>query len=630
MPHCCYRFLILVLALVGARESLAADVLEEQFTTKVQPLLSKYCFGCHGDEKSKGGINIEDYKTLGTAQRNPKFWKNVVHQLREGEMPPEDEKQPNDKERAALIQWLEQHATKIDLATIPKDPGRVTIHRLNRTEYNNTMRDLFGVKFRPGKNFPADGAGGAGFTNNADTLFLPPILMEKYLEAAGEVLDQVFASERLRERVLFVKPDKTKKITREVAAKKILTNYVSYAFRRFADDAEVERFMKLFRKASVRGDSFADSIKLALKGVLVSPRFLFRREKDQPINRPYRIDDFELASRLSYFLWSSMPDRTLLSLASKKELHQPAVLRAQIDRMLKDPKSRALAQEFAGQWLGFDKMREEVRPDKERFPEFDFPLRVAMYNEPLEFFHSMVLENRSALELLDSDTTFVNERLARHYRIAGVSGAHMRRVKLPRPERGGVLGMGAILSSTSFPLRTSPVLRGRYVLDELLGTPPPPPPPDAGQLPADDKQPDGLTFRQRLELHRQKTECSSCHSRLDPLGFGLENFDPVGKFRTQEHGKPVDASGKLPSGDKFTGAEELRMLLLKEREQFAYNLTERMLGYALGRGLEYYDLPTVESLRDNLVKDGYRMRTLIYGIAESYPFQYKRNKPIEK
>ena len=396
------------------------ELLEQAFSSKVRPLLATYCFGCHGAEKSKGGINIEDYKTLSAVRRNPKFWKNVVRQLRGAEMPPEDEKQPAAAQRTALIGWLEKHATRIDLASIPKDPGRVTIRRLNRTEYNNTMRDLFGIKSLPGKNFPADGAGGAGFDNNADTLFLPPILMEKYLEAAGRVLDQVFSDAKLRERVLFAKPGE--KLSKEQAARKILTNYASYAFRRYVTDEEVERFLTLFKMSSERGDPFADGVKLALKAVLVSPRFLFRREVDQATARPYRIDDFELASRLSYFLWASMPDRELLQLASKKQLRDPATLRAQVDRMLRDPRSRSLAESFAGQWLGFDKMREEVQPDKGRFPGFDFPLRVAMYREPLVFFEAMVKENRSALELIDSRTTFVNERLARHYGMAGVSG----------------------------------------------------------------------------------------------------------------------------------------------------------------------------------------------------------------
>ncbi len=323
-----------------------------------------------------------------------------------------------------------------------------------------------------------------------------------------------------------------------------------------------------------------------------------------------------------------MPDRELLQLASKDQLHQPEVMRAQVDRMLGDRRSRALAEAFAGQWLGFEKMREEVRPDKGRFPEFDFALRVSMYREPLEFFHALVQENRSLIEVLDSKSTFVNARLAKHYGIDGVAGSNMRRVPVPAG-RGGVLGMGAILTSTSLPLRTSPVLRGRYVLDELLGTPPPPPPPDAGQLPADDRQPDGMSFRQRLELHRQRAECSGCHSRMDPIGFGLEQFDPIGRFRTTNLGKPIDASGELPGGEKFTGAGELREILLDEREQFAYNVTERMLGYALGRGVEYYDLPTVYSLRDKLVEGGYLTRTLIHGITESFPFQFRRNEAIE-
>ena len=371
-------------------------------------------------------------------------------------------------------------------------------------------------------------------------------------------------------------------------------------------------------------------MKLALRAVLVSPRFLFRVEKDRAGMKEWKVDDFELASRLSYFLWSSMPDSQLLSLAAKSELGKPEILRAQVVRMLKDKRSLALAENFAGQWLGFEKMREEVKPDKDRFPNFGFSLRVAMYREPLLFFDSLVKENGSVLGLLDSNTTFLNEELARHYRVPGVTGRAMRRVTLKSPLRGGVLGMGSTLALTSMPLRTSPVKRGMYVLDTLMGTPPPPPPQDAGTLPADDKQPDGLTFRQRLELHRRDPRCANCHKRLDPLGFALENFDAVGQWRTTEHGVPVDSTGKLPDGTVVGGIADLKAHLMANRDPFARNLTEKMLAYALGRGVEYYDRPTVEALKKRLVEGDYRMHSLILGIAESYPFQYRRGPESAK
>jgi hypothetical protein len=616
-------FLALVMDVRADGQARAAE-----FEKDIRPLLDTYCFGCHGGEKVKGDVNLEDYKTLGIVQRNPRLWGTVVDQLESGDMPPEKaEKHPAAEERARLAKWLQDNATRIDLDAIPKDPGRVTIRRLNRSEYNNSVRDLFGVDFKPGKNFPADGAGGGGFTNNADTLFLPPILMENYLAAAGSVLDQAFASEKLRKRILFVEP--SDKLSAEDAARKILVYFSSFAFRRYATDPEAERFMGLFRKTIEGGGTFDQAMKLALKAVLVSPRFLFRSEKDQPGNAPYRIDDFELASRLSYFLWASMPDKGLLILAAQDKLHEPEILASEVHRMLDDPKSLALAQEFAGQWLGFDELRENVSPDKERFPEFTFALRVSMYQEPLQVFNALVRENRSILELLDSDSTYLNETLAKHYGIPGVTGSQMQRVALPNRQRGGVLGMGGILTATSFPLRTSPVRRGRFVLDELLGTPPPPPPPDAGSLPADDRQPDGLTFRQRLEQHRKRTECAGCHQRMDPIGFGLENFDAIGRWRTENDGKAVDASGELPDGGKFDGPEALRKILLENRDDFTRNTVEKMLAYALGRGVEFYDLPTVQSLSDDLAKNDYRVRTLIHGITKSFPFQNRRNEPIE-
>jgi hypothetical protein len=507
--------------------------------------------------------------------------------------------------------------THIDLATLPKDPGRSTIHRLNRAEYNNTMRDLLGIYTHPADIFPADAGGGGGFDNNADTLFIPPILMERYLDAAGNVLREV------KPKKLFnVFPGD--KISPHDAARQDIEQFASRAFRRPARSDEVDKYLQLFDVASKRGESFEDAARLAFKAVLVSPSFLFRIEADRDSKEPYAIGDYELASRLSYFIWSSMPDDELLALAAKGTLHNDDVLEQQARRMLKDPKSQALAENFGSQWLGFRKLQTTAQPDRERFPKFTAAVRDAMYDESVLFIDSIFREDKSVLTLIDANYTYLNEPLARFYGIPKINGEEMRRVDLHDPNRGGILSLGSILTVNSYPLRTSPVLRGRWVLDAVLGTPPPPPPPDVPKIPDDDHAPDGLTLRQQLERHRADPNCAACHARMDPIGFGLENFDPVGRWRTTSADKPIDSAGVLVTGEKFSGPAELKKVLLGKKDQFNRNLTGKLLAYAVGRGIEYYDQPTVQKITAELAKNDYRAGTLVVEIVKSYPFRYRR------
>jgi hypothetical protein len=324
-----------------------------------------------------------------------------------------------------------------------------------------------------------------------------------------------------------------------------------------------------------------------------------------------------------------MPDEELFQLAGQNKLREPAVFDAQIRRMLRDPKAREFADSFAGQWLGVKTLKTTVNPDPGRFPEFKTPLRDAMYGEPVEFFYGLLRENRPALDLINCDYSYLNETLARHYGIDGVKGTAMRRVELADNRRGGVLGMAGVLTLTSYPQRTSPVLRGKWVLEQILGSPPPPPPPNAGGLPADDGPQEGLTFRQRLEKHREKPQCASCHKRMDPIGFGLENFDAIGRWRTEQAGKPVDAGGVMSDGKAFRGPVELKQILMSEKEEFIRNLAEKMLSYALGRGLEYYDMSTIRRITKALETDNYRTGTLVLEVAKSFPFQYRRNGPVQ-
>jgi len=402
---------------------------------------------------------------------------------------------------------------------------------------------------------------------------------------------------------------------------------VPRAFRRPAAVKEVDRYLGIFEKASKRGDSYEQSLKLALKGVLVSPSFLFLSETPPEKSGVYQLDHYEMASHLSYFLWASMPDEKLLQLASQAKLHDEKVLRTEVQRMMRDPRARGLSDGFAAQWLGIRPLGGTIRPDARVYPEFDEALAAAMREETLLFFDSIVREDRSFLEIIDADYTFVNERLAAHYKIDDVKGPQMRRVKLDDPARGGVLGQAGILTVTSFPHRTSPVLRGRWILEELLGAEVPPPPPDVPVLNERQKGGSTLTFRQQLEKHRSKAECATCHNRMDPLGFGLENFDALGRWRTEQGGKPIDSVGVLPTGEKFSGPAELKKLLLeKRRPEFVRNLCRKTLGYALGREINRVDACVIQDCAQALERGEFRASSLIEAVVVSYPFSHRLQK----
>ena len=416
----------------------------------------------------------------------------------------------------------------------------------------------------------------------------------------------------------------------EPCAKKILSTLVRRAYRRPLSDEEVQTLLSLYKAVwSKRG--FEAGIGTALRAILVSPEFLFRIERDPANVAPdtaYRISDLELASRLSFFLWSSIPDDQLLDLAAAGKLKDPAVLEQQVRRMLEDSRSKALVSNFAGQWLYLRNMRSAM-PDPDVFPSFDENLREAFQRETELFFQSMLREDRSVLDLLNANYTFVNERLARHYQIPNIYGSHFRRVTLSDEERRGLLGQASILTVTSYPTRTSPVLRGKWLLENILGTPPPPPPPNVPAL--KDRGEDGkaLSVRQRMEQHRANPECASCHAQMDPLGFALENFDGIGRWRTtSEANTPIDASGVLPDGTKFRGPVGLRKVLLSHREKFVTTVTERLLTYALGRGVEHYDAPAVSRIMREAAPSDYRWSSIIMGIVKSVPFQMRRSREL--
>lgn len=411
-------------------------------------------------------------------------------------------------------------------------------------------------------------------------------------------------------------------------AKTVVSNFAARAFRRPVTPAEVNEFVGFYNVTRKQGDSFEEGIATALQAVLVSPNFLFRIERDHKVAKAAfgdaPVNGYELATRLSYFLWSSTPDAELLRLAAGEQLKKPAVLTAQVQRMLRDPKSQALVENFAGQWLQFKNI-DVMKPDPERFKDFDESLRYAMRKETELFLQNIVSNDGSVLDILDADYTFMNERLARFYGMPNITGPEFRRVDMSKTQRGGgILAQGSILTISSYSTRTSPVLRGKWILENLLNAPPPPPP---AAVPAldDTKVGESATLRQQLEAHRKSPACASCHSRMDPLGFGLENFDAVGGWREVDGKFPVDSSGTLPGNRLFHGPVELKKLLQNDRDAFARGMTDKLLTYALGRGLERYDRALVASIAEKLPAQNYRFSALVLEIVNSYPFQMRRS-----
>ena len=609
------------------------DVEKVSFAKQVAPILAHYCTQCHGGEKPKGQLALDLYKDEGAAFKNLDIWPRVVERLRNREMPPAKRPQPTDAERELLSRWVDA-ALGVEDCVRKKDPGRVTLHRLNRSEYNNTIRDLVGVHFQPADDFPADDVG-YGFDNIGDVLTVPPLLLEKYLAAAEKIVAEVMATPDLRKRIFIVTPpagkDDKARQERDACARKIIEDFGRHAYRRPLFPGEVARLASFVHLAESQGDGFDKGIELALEAMLTSPHFLFRVERDPRPNGKGEISllisNFELASRLSYFLWSTMPDEELLKQAKDGTLRKN--LEAQVKRMMRDPRAHALVENFAGQWLQLRNLK-NASPDPARYPAFDELLRAAMQKETEFFFAAILKEDRSVLDFLDADFTFVNERLARHYGIPGVKGEAFQRVKLTGGQRGGVLTQASVLTVTSNPTRTSPVKRGKWILENILGTPPPPPPANVPELSEDKKVVEAASLRKRMEQHRANPNCATCHERMDPLGFGFENFDAVGAWRDRDGDFPVDPSGVLPGGRSFKGPAELKAILKSRRDEFSRCLIEKMLTYAVGRGMEAFDKCTIDKIAESLARNNYRFSALVIDIVKSDPFEMRRGRTVSR
>ena len=605
---------------LNADETDASAEFKKTFDAKIRVFLDDNCTGCHSGDEPEAGMPLDNFDQLVNVNQHRHVWLHVVEKIRMGEMPPEDEFQPTKNQKDEFVAIIESELSNFDCRKHVK-PGRVTIRRLNRFEYNNTIRDLLGVDFEPAAEFPADDVG-AGFDNIGDVLSLPPLLMEKYLEAASEISKRVFADESAKSQLLVATPSDT--VLARKAAGACIDRLAPRAFRRPLQQEERKRLVRLFNTAYDATEDFEESISLVMQAVLVSPSFLFRIEyidgEDFQAARP--LTDFEIATRLSYFLWSSMPDDELFDAARNGKLTNDEELANQVRRMLTDQKSETLVSNFATQWLELKNL-EKLNPGEKQYPDFDESLRLAMRKETENFIRSILREDRSVLDMIDADFTFVNERLARHYGIAGIEGEQFQRVNLKDNRRGGILTQASILTLTSNPTRTSPVKRGKWILDNILGEPPPPPPPGVEELNEGESELLG-TLRERMKQHRDIASCAVCHNKMDALGFGFENFDGIGSWRDTDGKFAIDASGELPGKLAFNGPAELRKILKNtKKDQFVRCLTEKLLTYALGRMLSPEDRCTVDVIVADLKENDFRFSVLVQSIVASDAFRMR-------
>jgi hypothetical protein len=520
-----------------------------------------------------------------------------------------------------------------------------TLRRLTRYEYDRTIHDLIGIDFnsRNAVGIPEEPVT-LGFDNMATAMDIAPTLMEKYMAAADKILERLTAgpngkvaeagddwskAQAAHNALFRVKPDKT--MSAREAAHADLLPFVQRAWRRPVSETEIEALLKLYDRAAARNLPFEEAMRPALKTVLVSPWFLFRVEPNNggASSGLVRVSEYALASRLSYFLWSSMPDATLFDLAAQNQLSDPGVLQAQVKRMLADPKAHALTENFAAQWLQIRRLP-NARPSTDFFPTFTNNLKDAMFDETATFFDKLREDDKSVLNLIDADYTYMNEALAKHYGIDGVTGPQMRLVKLrPEDHRGGLLGMSSVLALTSHTYRTSPTLRGKWILEVLFGAPPPPPPPGVSQI-ADEqkKQKTGTTFRELLAQHASQPACAGCHAKIDPLGFAMENYDAIGRWRKDQGGQPLDTKAQLPTGEKLNGSDELKRLLIQRKEVFLKNMTGQMLSYALGRQIQPADVVTINDVVSDLQQNDDRFSVLVTDLVMSRTFRYRHNVAV--
>jgi mono/diheme cytochrome c family protein len=598
-------------------QRLALAKANAEFERVILPFVDDNCYDCHGDGEHKGGLALDSLTGAAAMLQHRAVWTKVLSRVRSGEMPPRDGPDPKPAEvRQAL---LSIDAALSDLGDRIQEPARLTVRRLNRVEYVNTVRDLLGLPaFNGGEDFPKD-ENGDGFDNNADLLTVSPLLFEQYLKTADQAVEQLLKDKKATARLMITGYPKETFYNKAAYAHQVLAAILPRAYRRPVSQAELDRVYKFVALSFAQnGEQARNGLGLALRAILVDPNFLFRVELDDAGSRDGFPDipaDYQLADRLSYFLWSSMPDAELFGLAASGRLHDPAVLRLQVRRMLLDPKAAALSKNFAGQWLLLRNL-DQSAPNAAMFPQFNRDLRESMRRETEMFFATVVSEDRSIMDFIDGRFTFVNGPLAKLYGIPGVTGPEFQRVTLTGNQRGGILTQASVLTVTSNPTRTSPVQRGKWILDNILNQPPPAPPDNVPALDDAHRQLTG-TMRQKMAQHRTDPNCAVCHQAIDPLGLALENYDPIGAWRDKEGGEPIDVSAVMPNGRAFNGAQGLKEILRAHQDDFRRCLVEKMLIYSLGRGLDYGDRHAVDRICSELARDQDRFSSLILAIASS-------------
>ncbi len=611
------------------------------------PVLRENCYSCHWVGDTKGGINLEKYEEVGRIVKDGQLWLNVVEQIKTQEMPPDTKPPLSQDDYHVLVEGINGILQK---SLQNKTPGKVVIRRLSHSEYHYTIMDLTGVNFDAVNKFPSDGSGGGGFDNQGGSLFFTPLKMERYYEAAEEIVENLYEDKEKWGQIVpfdyrlsiwqrfwgWVKglfsSQPTPVNPPEKVAEKVIYPFASKAYRRFLKPSEKEKLLGLFSSVYENNAAFGNperfnrSVGEVFKAVLIAPSFLYKMEEEPELEVPVPLNDFELATRLSYFLWASMPDDELFAIAAEGRLQDDEVLSQQVSRMLEDPKSLRFAESFVSQWLGITKLKDPNYPLAElaKFPMFTESIKEAMFKETTAFFYHVLTERKNFLDLINSDYTFLNKDLAEYYGIPGVEEEeNFQKVNLSDGTRGGILGMGSVLAVTSLPTRTSPVLRGKWVLEEILGTSPPPPPPDVAELPEDEGLHEDLGLRALLERHRSDPACQSCHEKMDPLGLGLENYDADGRWRTDYGNIPIDPSGVLATGESFQGPVELKELLMEEKEKFARNISTKFLSFAVGRGTLFSDETAIRELTDNLLENNFHPDAFIQELVKSYSFRMK-------
>ncbi len=636
------RFLAVVFFLF-VNQTFSSDTLS--YEKHIRPLLEKNCIKCHNTNSPKAGVNIDNYKEQARVIQNGNFWLKVLDQIKTRAMPPKTEKPMSEADYTKLVSGIDSLLQK---SLQKKTPGQVVIRRLSHAEYHNTILDLFGVNIDAYNYFPSDGSGGGGFDNQGRALYFTPLKLERYYDAAEMVVDSVYQNKsKWREIVPFAfQADgwegvknwfkslfsvKYKYLTDEkLAAEKVINQIGSKTYRRFLGATEKNKLLSLFQsvyneKSKINNPQrFNESIGQVLKAILVSPNFLYKIEEEPQIVGAYKLSHFEVANRLSYFLWASCPDEELFELAYKGKLQDTLVLEGQVKRMLASPKAKRFAVNFSVQWLGITKLLEpQPMVDEKMYPDFNLTLRKDLYSEAGEYFYHVLTKSKNMMDLVNSNYSILNGRLANFYGVGGVDSEVFRKVEFSDAKRGGILGMAGVLASTSISTRTSPVLRGKWVMEQILGISPPPPPEEVSALTEDKAIHDALGLRKILEMHRAKPECQSCHQKMDPLGLGLENYDPTGQWRDTYGKVKIDASGITSEGEKFNGPEELRKILVKDKKRIARNFSTKMLSYALGRSVLFTDEPAIRRLENTLLENNFNPEPFIIELVKSYPFLTK-------